>query len=83
VSLFLGYLQYPEMFVPLRQTLFLETARRHSDPNQGIGLVFHFIYQVLGQKLLDREHLVSQNIVMVENPTVGPKFRLLSTHSFM
>jgi hypothetical protein len=33
-SHFFGCLQYPEIFVPLRQTLFLETARSHSEPNQ-------------------------------------------------
>jgi hypothetical protein len=35
----------------------------------------------LGQKLLDRERLVSWSIVMVENPIVGSKFRPFSTHS--
>jgi hypothetical protein len=29
------------MFIPLSQTLFLETARSHLEPNQGIGWVFH------------------------------------------
>jgi hypothetical protein len=29
-----GCLHYPKIFVPLRQTLFLETARRHSERNQ-------------------------------------------------
>jgi hypothetical protein len=33
--IFFGCLQYPEIFVPLRQTLFLETARSHSEPNEG------------------------------------------------
>jgi hypothetical protein len=28
-------LQCPEIFVTLRHTLFLETARSHSEPNQG------------------------------------------------
>jgi len=32
---FFGCLQYPEIFIPLRQTLFLEIARTHSEPNQG------------------------------------------------
>jgi len=37
-----GCLQYLEVFVPLRQTLFLETARSHSEPNQGnkVGVSF-------------------------------------------
>jgi hypothetical protein len=32
---FLWLIQYPETLVPLRQTSFLETARSHSEPNQG------------------------------------------------
>jgi hypothetical protein len=40
--------------------------------------VFHFSNRFLGHKLLDREHLGSWRIVMVENPIVGPKFRSLS-----
>jgi hypothetical protein len=28
-------LQYPEIFVPIRQTFFLETAKSHMEPNQG------------------------------------------------
>jgi hypothetical protein len=37
--------------------------------------VLHIINRFLGQKLLDRELLVSWNIVMVENPIVGTKLR--------
>jgi hypothetical protein len=48
----------------------------------GTGWVFHFSNRFLGQKLLDRERLVSWSIVMVENPIVGPKFRPFYTHSF-
>jgi hypothetical protein len=64
--IFFGCLQYPEIFVPLTQALFLETARSHSEPNQG--------NRFLDQKLLDREHLVGCSIVMMDNPIVGPKF---------
>jgi hypothetical protein len=32
---FLVCLQYPEIFIPLKQTLFSETARSHSEPNNG------------------------------------------------
>jgi hypothetical protein len=41
-SLF-GCFQHSEIFVPLRQTLFLETARSHSEPNQAkrVGFFFH------------------------------------------
>jgi hypothetical protein len=35
---FIGCLQYPEIVVPLRQTLFLNTARSHLEPNQGNGV---------------------------------------------
>jgi hypothetical protein len=34
-------------FVPLRQTLFLKTARRVSEPNQGNGVVVSFQESVL------------------------------------
>jgi hypothetical protein len=42
ITFFFGCIQYPEMFIPLRQTLFLETARSHSEPNQGnrVGVSF-------------------------------------------
>jgi len=36
-SHFFGCLQYREIFIPLRKSLFLETARSHSEPNQGTG----------------------------------------------
>jgi hypothetical protein len=42
---------------------------------RGIGWVLHFSNRFLGQKLLDREHLVSWSIGMVKNPIVGLKFR--------
>jgi hypothetical protein len=64
--------QYPEIFVPLRQTLFLETATSHSEPNDGNRGVLHFSNQFLDQKLPDRERLVSWSIVMAENYIVGP-----------
>jgi hypothetical protein len=42
VVTFLGCLQHPEIFVPLRQTSFLETARIHLDSSQGnmVGVPF-------------------------------------------
>jgi hypothetical protein len=41
---FFGCLQYPEIFIPLRLTLFLETARSHLEPNQvnRVGVPFHY-----------------------------------------
>jgi hypothetical protein len=38
---FFGCLQYPKVFISLKQTLFLETARSHFGA-RGIGWVFHF-----------------------------------------
>jgi hypothetical protein len=49
---------------------------------RGTGWVFHFSDRFLGHKLLDRERLMSWIIVMVENPTVEPKFRPFSAYSF-
>jgi len=49
----------------------------------GTGWVFRLSNWFLGQKLLDRERLVSWSTVIVEKPNVGPKFRPYSTHSFM
>jgi hypothetical protein len=46
-----------------------------------IGCVFHFSNQFFGQKLLDREHLVSQSIVMVENILLGQSLRLFRCFS--
>jgi hypothetical protein len=39
---FFGCLQYPEIFVSIRQTLFLEIARTRSESNQGnkVGVPF-------------------------------------------
>jgi len=56
---------YPDIFIPLRQTLFLETGSSHPEP-------------IRGQKLLDRKRLVSWGIIMVENQIVGSKFRAFS-----
>jgi hypothetical protein len=47
-------LRCAEIFVPLRQTLVVGTARSLSEPNQGNRAGVPFQYQFLGQKLLDR-----------------------------
>jgi hypothetical protein len=78
-----GCLQYPEIFIPLRQNLFSETARGHMEQIRGRGWVFHSNYRFLHQKLLDREYIVSWSTVMMQNPITGPKFRPSSMHSFM
>jgi hypothetical protein len=49
---------------------------------RGNEWVLNFSNWFLGQKLLERERLVSWNIIMVENPNVGPKFGHFSRHSF-
>jgi hypothetical protein len=45
--------------------------------------VLHIINRVLGQKLLDREHLVSWSIVIVENSIMGPNLRPFHKHILM
>jgi hypothetical protein len=75
--------QYPEIFVPFRQTLFFETARSHQEPIQrNIQGYSISIISFWGQKQRDGEDLVSWSIV-VENPIIGPKFGHFSAHSFM
>jgi len=50
---------------------------------RGRGLVFHFSNPFLGQKLLDRERLVSWIVVMVENQSLGQiSGNFLSTASY-
>jgi len=39
---FLGCLQYPKVFVPLKQTFFLKVARSNSRKNQGNRVGVHF-----------------------------------------
>jgi hypothetical protein len=72
---FYARFQYPEIFVPLRQTLFLEPAEVIWSQIRETEWVLNFSNRFLGQKLLDRKRLVSWSIVMVENPIVGPKLR--------
>jgi hypothetical protein len=45
--------------------------------NRGIVWVFYFSSQLLGQKLLDREHFVSWSFVMVENPILTKSSSLI------
>jgi hypothetical protein len=78
-TFFVVCLQYPEIFVPLRQTLFLRTVRTIRSQVRGTGWGFHFSNRFLGQKLLDRERPVSWSIVIMENLVVGAKFRDFST----
>jgi hypothetical protein len=82
VVTFFRCLQYPENFVLLRHTLFLETATSHLESDKGNRMGVHFSNRFLGQKHLDKEYRMSWSIVMVENPIVGPNFRPLSMHSF-
>jgi hypothetical protein len=80
-TIFFGCLQYLEIFVLLRQTLFLETEVIRSQ-TAGKGWMFLFSNRIFGQKLLDTERLVGWSIVMVKNPMDGLKFRPFPTHSF-
>jgi hypothetical protein len=61
----------------LMQTLFLETEVIRRQIRE-TGWMFHFSNPFLGQKVLDRERLVSWRIFTVENPLVGLKFRPFS-----
>jgi hypothetical protein len=74
---FFGCLQYPEVFIPLRQTSFLETTGSCSEPNQENRVMFHFNNLFLCQKLTAWQRVPCEvwSIVIVENPIVGPKFR--------
>jgi hypothetical protein len=63
--------------------LYFGNSQKSFGAKLGIGWVFHFSNRFLGQKLLDREHLVSRSIVILENPIVRPKFRPFSMHSFI
>jgi hypothetical protein len=81
-SYFLEVFQYPEIFVTLRQTLYLKTAQVISSQMRVTGLMFHSSNRFLDQKLLDRERCMSCSTVMVENPIAGPKFRPFSVYSF-
>jgi hypothetical protein len=84
LSHFFGCLQYPEIIISLRQTLFWKQPEVIWSQTRGIQCVFNVSNRFLGQNLLlEREHLVSWSTVMVENPIAGPKFRPLSNHSFM
>jgi hypothetical protein len=83
VVTFFGCLQYPEIFVPLRQTLFMKTAKVIRSQIRETGWVFSYSNRFLAQKLLGRERLLSWSIVIAENNIVGPKFRPFSTRSFM
>jgi len=58
-------LQCSEIFVRIRQTLFLETARSNLEPNKGNSVRVHFSNRFLGKKQLDKERLVSCSIVTV------------------
>jgi hypothetical protein len=71
---------HPEIFVTLREILFLETGRSHSKPNQGRRVVFHFTNRFSGQKVFDRGRPVSWSIIMLESAVVGAKFRPFPAH---
>jgi len=80
---FFGCLQYPEIFIPLRQTLFCKQPEViWRSQITGKGWMFHFSNSFLGHKPLDRECLMSWSSVMVENPNVELNFRPFSIHSF-
>jgi hypothetical protein len=64
--------QYLEIFIPFEQTLLLEPARSHLEPNQGnrVGVPF--------QQLILRPEAALQCLVSWSMVIVGPKFRPFS-----
>jgi hypothetical protein len=81
LSFFFGYLQYLKLFIPLRQTLFLETVRRYSESNQGNTVSVPFQKSVFDPATAGQK-VPCEHIVMVENPNYGPNFGPFTTHSF-
>jgi hypothetical protein len=71
----------PEIFVPLRQTLFLETARSYSEQNQKNRVSVSFQYSTFGPEPVC-QHLVRWSIVIVDNSIVGQKCKPFSMQSF-
>jgi len=57
---------YSEIFVPLRQTLFLETDRSHAEPNKGKRLSVPFQQSVLGPKWNEFKVNITLNIEEVD-----------------
>jgi hypothetical protein len=63
---------------PFKEDFILQNSQK----SFGDKAMEYFSNRILDQKMLEREHLVSWNIVMVDNRIVGPKFGSISMHSF-
>jgi hypothetical protein len=68
---FFGCPQCHEIFIPLRQILFLGTARSHSEPNKGNRVGAYFSNRCFVTETAVRERLVC----LVGNVIVGPNLR--------
>jgi hypothetical protein len=79
---FFGCLQYLDIFIPLWQTLFLETARSHSEPNRWTRIGCSISVIDFWDRSCLTESTLSWSIIMEENPIVGPKFSPFSMQSF-
>jgi hypothetical protein len=58
---------------PFKADFIFGNSQKSFGAKSGGKDVFHFSSRFLGQKLLDRERLMSWSIVMVGNSIVGPK----------
>jgi hypothetical protein len=54
-------------------------AKSHMEPN--LVNVAQFQYRFFGQKLQDSKHVMSRGIVMMQDPSIRPKFRSSLTNS--
>jgi hypothetical protein len=73
--------QYPEILIPLKQTLFLEITRSHSEPYQGNRVIFHVTNQIWAkvQAFLYEQLQYFHIISLVECLTLWDKFKVNST----
>jgi len=77
-----GILQYPKLFVPLSQILFLETARSHSEPYKGNRMGVPFQQPIFGPETAWQKAPCKLEHCHGEEANLGPNFRPFSTYSF-
>jgi hypothetical protein len=70
---FFGCLRYPEIFVPLRQTLFVETSRSHSEPYQGnvVSVTFQWTIFFFVRNCLKECALLAETLLWWRIQTLG------------
>jgi len=74
-SAIVTYLQYPEIFILLRQTYFCKQPEVIRKQIRGTGWVLNSLMSFFFHKLLDRESPVSRSIVTVEIQSLGKSSR--------